>query len=141
MAKQINTAPSKKKKEDDEFYDYDAARKAGVTGPDASGHWPSDFKKEGHPNLVVGGFNTKTGERVPGTKHGTKKELLDSGWDEESAERLGRKDDMAKKFGPTDFKPKDFNKKTLGEVAINKKSGTIETASEETRKKLLARRK
>jgi len=30
------------------FYDYRGAFKAGVE-PDESGHWPSKFKKEGHP--------------------------------------------------------------------------------------------
>lgn len=42
------------------FYDYRAAYKAGVK-PDASGHWPSQFKKEGHPNLYVKGVDTRTG--------------------------------------------------------------------------------
>lgn len=105
MAKKLNTGPSKRKVEDDEFYDYDAARKAGITRPDASGHWPSEFKKEGHPNLIVGGFNTKTGKRVPGTKQGTEAELRNSGWDAESAKRLGRVDvpkkpayDVAERF-------------------------------------------
>ncbi len=45
------------------FYDYRAAYQAGVE-PDASGHWPSAFKREGHPNLIVDGVNTKTGKRV-----------------------------------------------------------------------------
>jgi hypothetical protein len=43
------------------FYDWRAAYKAGAK-PDASGHWPSTYKREGHPNMVVGGVNTKTGE-------------------------------------------------------------------------------
>lgn len=48
---------------------------------------------------------------------------------------------MNKKFGSTNFNPKDFkDKKPLGEVP-KKKPGMIETASDETRKKLLARRK
>lgn len=46
------------------FYDYRAAHKAGAE-PDATGHWPSEFKKEGHPRMVIDGVNTKTGERVP----------------------------------------------------------------------------
>ena len=41
-------------------YDYAAAFKAGIIGPDQSGHWPSDFKTEGHPNFIVDGLNTKT---------------------------------------------------------------------------------
>ena len=40
------------------FYDYKAAYEAGV-GPDTTGHWPSKFKKEGHPRMGVNGINTK----------------------------------------------------------------------------------
>lgn len=43
------------------FYDYRAAYDAGAE-PDASGHWPSKFKREGHPNLIVDGRDTRTGE-------------------------------------------------------------------------------
>ena len=43
------------------FYDYRAAHKAGAM-PDKTGHWPSQFKREGHPRMVVDGVNTKTGE-------------------------------------------------------------------------------
>ncbi len=43
------------------FYDYRAAWKAGAK-PDITGHWPSQFKREGHPNIVVGGIDTRTGE-------------------------------------------------------------------------------
>lgn len=42
------------------FYDYRAAHDAGAQ-PDESGHWPSQFKKAGHPNLVVGGVDTRIG--------------------------------------------------------------------------------
>ena len=42
------------------FYDYRAAYKAGA-GPGPDGHWPSQFKLEGHPRMVVDGVNTKTG--------------------------------------------------------------------------------
>lgn len=46
-----------------------------------------------------------------------------------------------KTFGSANFNLKDFKpKKGLGEVP-KKKPGMIETASEETRKKLLARKK
>jgi hypothetical protein len=45
------------------FYDYRAAFKAGA-GPDESGHFPSQYKREGHPRMVVDGINTKTGERA-----------------------------------------------------------------------------
>lgn len=46
------------------FYDYRAAYKAGAE-PDETGHWPSEFKREGHPNLFVGGADTRTGKKVP----------------------------------------------------------------------------
>jgi len=45
------------------FYDYRAAHRSGAM-PDKDGHWPSEFKREGHPRLIVNGVNTKTGERV-----------------------------------------------------------------------------
>ncbi len=43
------------------FYDYRAAHAAGAE-PDASGHWPSAYKTEGHPRTFVEGKNTKTGK-------------------------------------------------------------------------------
>ena len=43
-----------------QFYDYRAAMNTGAA-PDADGHWPSDFKKPGHPNMIVEGMNTQTG--------------------------------------------------------------------------------
>jgi hypothetical protein len=49
------------------FYDYRAAYRAGAyPQADDQGvfHWPSAFKLEGHPNMVVGGVNTKTGQPV-----------------------------------------------------------------------------
>ena len=42
------------------FYDYRSAFLSGA-GPDASGHWPSQFKREGHPNLIIDGIDTRTG--------------------------------------------------------------------------------
>lgn len=43
------------------FYDYRGAYEAGVRAPNQEGHWPSEFKLEGHPRMVLGGVNTKTG--------------------------------------------------------------------------------
>lgn len=64
-----------------DVYDFRSAMMAGAQR-DASGHWPSEFKRQNHPNLVVGGFNTKTGERVPGTPMAKSvQELIDLGWD------------------------------------------------------------
>lgn len=72
----------------EQFYDYRAAFKAGAS-PDASGHWPSDFKKPGHPNMVVGGFNVQTGERVPGAPRAKDAaELVRLGWDPQTAAKL-----------------------------------------------------
>ncbi len=42
------------------FYDYRGAYGAGVV-PDETGHWPSQFKREGHPNLTINGVDTRTG--------------------------------------------------------------------------------
>jgi hypothetical protein len=44
------------------FYDYRAAFEAGVIPPEPGGHWPSQYKKEGHPRMVIDGINTKTGK-------------------------------------------------------------------------------
>lgn len=46
-------------------YDYRAAYAAGAE-PDAWGHWPSEFKRAGHPNLIVDGVDTRTGEPAQG---------------------------------------------------------------------------
>ena len=43
------------------FYDYRAAYQAGAE-PVSDGHWPSQFKLEGHPRTIIDGVNTKTGE-------------------------------------------------------------------------------
>lgn len=42
------------------FYDWRAAFNSGAS-PDMYGHWPSQFKTEGHPRMVIDGVNTKTG--------------------------------------------------------------------------------
>ena len=44
------------------YYDYRAAHKAGVNPDPKSGHWPSQFKKVGHPNLIIKGIDTRTGK-------------------------------------------------------------------------------
>lgn len=74
-----------------DVYDFRSALMAGATR-DASGHWPSQFKRESHPNLVVGGFNTKTGERVPGTPLAKSvDELISLGWEPATAAALWKK--------------------------------------------------
>lgn len=70
-----------------QFYDYRAAFKSGAS-PDETGHWPSQFKKSGHPAMTVGGFNVQTGERVPGTPRVDEAELVRLGWDPATAKRL-----------------------------------------------------
>jgi len=78
----------------EQFYDYRQAFAEGVTPPDVrrGEHWPSEVGKErGHPHYIVGGFNTRTGERVPGTRRGTVQELIDHGWDVEFARTHGRR--------------------------------------------------
>lgn len=70
-------------------YDLLGAMKAGVERDPVRGHWPSDFKRDNHPDLVVGGFNTKTGQRVPGAPLATSlQELIDKGWEPATARRL-----------------------------------------------------
>ena len=47
------------------FYDYRGLwRKYGGIIPNKEGHLPSEFKLSGHPRMIIGGVNTKTGERV-----------------------------------------------------------------------------
>lgn len=69
-------------------YDYRAAYRAGAE-PNAAGHWPSTFKRGGHPRVEVGGFDTRTGQRVPGTPQAGPKVLTTEGWDPADAQRLG----------------------------------------------------
>ena len=71
-----------------DVYDFRSAMMAG-SEPDAQGHWPSEFKRANHPHLVVGGFNTKTGERVPGTPLASSvEELVAMGWEPSTAAQL-----------------------------------------------------
>ncbi len=47
-------------------YDYRALfKESGSLEPDETGHFPSKYKTEGHPNLIVDGVDTKTGKPVP----------------------------------------------------------------------------
>lgn len=50
------------------LYDYRAAFRAGAEPDPASGHWPSEFKADAHPNRYVGILDTKTGlpRTIPG---------------------------------------------------------------------------
>lgn len=71
-----------------DVYDFLAAMKAGAER-DESGHWPSDFKRDNHPSLIVGGFHTRTGERVKSAPLAKSlQELIDKGWAPETAKRL-----------------------------------------------------
>lgn len=108
MAKQYGLNPDPDSP--DQRYDYRAAFRAGAK-PDASRHWPSQFKKPGHPNEIVGGFSTITGERVPGTTR-TKDaaELVSLGWEPATAEKLAKTPEP----GPIDY------------AALAKDNGAIE---------------
>ena len=69
-------------------YDYRVAMMAGDQ-PDVMGHWPSQVKDEGHPTEVVAGFNTRTGQRVPGAPlAGSVEEMIILGWEPKTAHRL-----------------------------------------------------
>lgn len=43
------------------FYDYRKAYEAGAI-PNSSGHWPSKYKLQGHPRLVIKGVDTRYGD-------------------------------------------------------------------------------
>lgn len=71
-----------------QYYDYRSAMMAGAS-PDGTGHWPSQFKQAGHPNEIVGGFNTRTGQRVPGAPLARSvDELISLGWEPSTAQQL-----------------------------------------------------
>ena len=57
----IDTDPDNPK----HMYDYRAAYRAGaiprISPEDGLYHWPSTFKREGHPNKIVDGIDTRTG--------------------------------------------------------------------------------
>lgn len=72
-----------------QFYDYRSAFRAGVRAPDQTGHWPSQYKEQGHPNQFVGGFDTRTGQPVPGQPPATIEELKHLGWDDDFANTHG----------------------------------------------------
>ena len=84
-----------------EVYDFRQAMMAGAKR-DKSGHSSSDFKydftndpsmtasdRRTHPDIVVGGFHTKTGQRVPTAPlAGSVEELIILGWEPKTAQRL-----------------------------------------------------
>jgi len=81
-----------------QHYDYRAAFQQGIPPPNvaAGEHWPSLDKDEGHPNIIVGGFHTKTGQRVPGyTRARSVAELVELGWDPETAQQLNAQPEPA----------------------------------------------
>lgn len=54
------------------FFDYRGLfKEQGNLEPDESLHFPSKFKLEGHPNLIVNGINTRTGQPVMPAKWST----------------------------------------------------------------------
>lgn len=72
-------------------YDYRAAFRARAPIPGPEEHWDSQFKGPDHPNRIVGGFDTATLERVPGTARATEAELVAQGWSPDAAAELSRK--------------------------------------------------
>lgn len=54
------------------YYDYRAAFKAGAV-PDRMGHWPSTFKRVGHPNRFAEGIDTITGQPMIVPSHKKKR--------------------------------------------------------------------
>lgn len=84
-----------------EVYDFRRAMLAGAERG-SSGHWSSDYKhdytnypemqasdRRTHPALIVGGFHTKTGARVPGAPLARSvQELIDLGWEPATAQQL-----------------------------------------------------
>ena len=87
--------------EEQEVYDYRSAM-MDKAERDSSGHWSSDYKYDftdhpemqasdlrTHPAIIVGGFHTQTGQRVPGTPLAkSPQELVELGWPREEAKRL-----------------------------------------------------
>ncbi len=57
-----------------QFYDYRAAFRAGaepqISAADGLPHWPSEYKRLGHPNLIVDGRDTRTGQPATETLQG-----------------------------------------------------------------------
>ncbi len=86
-ARDLNLNPNPDAPE--QFYDYRSAFLAHAE-PNDSGHWPSQFKRPGHPNEVVGGFNTRTGARVEGTPRAGEQTLRHLGWDDPAAAQLAQ---------------------------------------------------
>ena len=87
--------------QEQEVYDYRSAMMAGEER-DKSGHWSSDYKydftndpsmagtgRRTHPDIVVGGFHTKTLQRVPTAPlAGSVEELIILGWEPKTAQHL-----------------------------------------------------
>jgi hypothetical protein len=94
------------------FYDYRAAYAAGVKGPDKTGHWPSEFKTEGHPRMVVDGKNTKTGAPAVDADLERKRNLILFGTSEAPAGSKGGKKKLDLKVPKTGTATKNPAAKT-----------------------------
>ena len=87
--------------QEQEVYDYRSAM-MDKAERDSSGHWSSDYKYDftdhpemqasdlrTHPDIIVGGFHTQTGQRVPGAPLAQSvDELISLGWEPATAQRL-----------------------------------------------------
>ena len=74
------------------FYDYRALyRDTGKLEPDSTGHFPSKYKKEGHPDLVINGMDTRTGKKyVPPNERNIAPEPIEPTLKTSSLEVQGR---------------------------------------------------
>jgi len=52
------------------YYDWRGMYKSGIRQPDETGHWPSQFKLEGHPRMFINGTDTRTGLPMESRKEG-----------------------------------------------------------------------
>jgi hypothetical protein len=109
------------------FYDYRAAFKAGAEPTAKSDwHWPSEFKLEGHPRMIVAGVNTKTGRSVKTGPRDVLAELEEGGARKEPV--FVKPDKWNEQIKPTliETGKQIFEMpKSLGEVGLSAASGAI----------------
>ena len=99
-----------------EVYDWLTAMKDGYEPAPKGQHNVSTYKRGkpgqpgAHPNLVAGGFNTKTGERVSGSPLAKNlQELISLGWEPKTAQQLWESEaGTTKMTGPLDLLKKLF---------------------------------
>jgi hypothetical protein len=71
------------------FYDYRSAWKAGEMNVDSTKHFPSKYKLEGHPNLIINGIDTRTMQPSADESRTYSRDLLRSlGYDDATIESV-----------------------------------------------------